>query len=372
MGYLTKHGYALMQLMGAYDREYFTKAGLLDPAGCATADKFYFWSDSMQRDVETGRAIASSMFPQCQVAVHSLPDGRSDPLFSPLAAGVGKSDPALAAAALSGRIGGNPQLLTDTYRAAFEAMRKVLLGPEGKSAKKDLFEEPGTVTPQKDRLAVLNGPLALANRVTDGFLLEYTEGMKEQDVGWGRLNRATLSNLMLLREAYADLTLRTPYLARASGSNLLSHMLRSMQQSVRGETVAGALGKPGDKGLFLLGHDSNLEHLGGILRISWLLEEDQPTSSPPGGALVFEVWREMATGRYSVRTYFMSQSLDQMRNATPLSLDTPPHFSPIFVPGCSTSAPGWPCDWDAFQRVVEGDVDPAFVSAAVPVEAPRP
>ena len=212
------------------------------------------------------------------MTVHAVPAGKSDPLFSPLAAGIGKPDPQLAAAAISGRIGGRPQALTEAYRAGLEALQQVLLGcepgkkcpPEGKSVKKLLLEQPADVQKQS-RLAQLTGPLASASTITESLLLEYTDGKKDQEVGWGRVNRTNLQSLMLLQEAFVDVQLRTPYLARANVSNLLSHLLQSMQQAVQGKPVEGALGKPGDKGLFVMGHDSNLSALGGLLGLSWLL-----------------------------------------------------------------------------------------------------
>jgi len=374
LGYLTEQGHKLMKLMGTYDRQYFLKMGLLRPDSCSDAGQFYFWSDVSQRDIETGREVAAGMFPGCTVRIHAVEQGKQDPLFSPLPTGIGKSDPNLAAAAIAGRVGGNPQALTATYRAGLEAMQAMLLGceagkecpPEGKPAKKILVEQPAAILPQAGRLAQLSGPLSAAATIAESLLLEYTDGKPDKEVGWGRVNKASLQKFLLLQEAYNDLSLRTPYIARVSGSNLMSHMLKSMQQAVRGEQVTGALGKPGDKGLMILGHDSNISNFGGMLGISWLLDGYQPNSRPPGGALVFEVWKDSANGKNSVRTYFLSQTMDQMRNLTPLSLQTPPIMAPIFVPGCSSTAPGWPCDWDAFQRALESAIDPAFVSAAVP------
>jgi|CZKE01.1.fsa_nt_gi 4-phytase/acid phosphatase len=377
VGDLTPRGGTLMKLLGAYDRQYLISAGLLGPNGCADADRFYFWSDTTKRDVESGRALATGMLPGCTVAVHTVPKG-ADPLFSPQAAGVGKTDPGVAAAAISGRIGGRPPALVDTYRAGLEAMQRVLLGckpgdecpPRGKKVGKLLLEQPSAVRRQSDGLADLSGPLNAAATVAESFLLEYTDGMKEQDVGWGRVNKSNLRDMMLLQETYNDFSLRTPYLARARGSNLLSHMLRSMQQAVRGEAVRGALGKLGDSALFVLGHDSDISGFGGMLGISWLLEDYQPNCRPPGGALVFEIWRDTASGKRTVRTYFRSQTLDQMRQLTALSLEAPPSRAAIFIPGCSTASEGWACDWDAFQRAAEAAIDPAFVSPDAPQASP--
>ena len=57
VGYLTHQGHALMKLMGAFDREYLIKHGLLSPSGCADASRYYFWSDTSERDIESGKEI---------------------------------------------------------------------------------------------------------------------------------------------------------------------------------------------------------------------------------------------------------------------------------------------------------------------------
>lgn len=378
LGNLTKQGGELMKLVGAYDREYLIKTGLLSPNGCGDAGRFYFWSDTSQRDIATGHAILAGMLPGCTVPVNSVKAGAPDPLFNPLAAGVGKSDPNLAVAAVVGRIGGHPDKLTDTYHAALETLQRVLLQCDpgaacptaGKVPTTILLDQPTTVKPVANRLAQLDGPVSYASSIAESLLLEYTDGKPAKDVGWGRVNPALLRDILFVQEAHVDLLLRTPYLARVSGSNLLSHMLNSMQQAVRGQAVKGALGKPGDRALFVIGHDSNVSNLGGMLGVSWLLDGYQPNSRPPGVALMFEIWGDAATGKRTVRTSVMSQTMDQMRNLTPLTLQAPPSRAPIFIPGCSVAKEGWPCDWDTFEKTVLAAIDPAFVSPDAPQPGP--
>jgi len=156
-GNLTPHGKTLMQLFGAYDRAYLVQAGLLSPTGCADAGDVYFRADPEERNLETGRALAVGMLPGCALDVHSLPEGTADPLFSPIAAGIGRPDRALAVAAVLGRIGGDPGALLDLYRPGLETMQEVLIGcqpgtrcpPEGKTVKQSLFELPASVGPGK-------------------------------------------------------------------------------------------------------------------------------------------------------------------------------------------------------------------------------
>jgi 4-phytase/acid phosphatase len=125
-GYLTPRGSQLMTLFGRYYREYFAHYGLLPRGGCADTSSVTFLADSDQRTVATGKAIANGIFPDCAVAIHASPSGTHDPLFHSLAAGVGHPDHALAAAALSGRIGDDPAGLVDAYAAPLTKMEKIL------------------------------------------------------------------------------------------------------------------------------------------------------------------------------------------------------------------------------------------------------
>lgn len=72
-----------------------------------------------------------------------------------------------------------------------------------------------------------------------------------------------------------------------------------------------------------------------------------------------------------MRAYIRSQTLDQMRQLTPLSLEAPPSRAAVFIPGCSTAGEGWACDWDAFQRAAEAAIDPAFVARDAPKSGDR-
>jgi 4-phytase / acid phosphatase len=369
-GYLTPHGKALMELFGAYDRAYLSHEGLLSVKGCEDARRLFLWADTDQRTIETGRALAAGMFPDCAVQTQSLPEGTADPLFSPLAVGIGHPDRALAVASVLGRIGTNPGPLLEAYRPAFETMQQVLLGctpgakcpPEGTSVKQSLLELAMSVTQGKgDHLVDFAGPLSTASTFAEVFLLEYTNGMADKALGWGRVNESNMRQMMSLHAVYSDLLRRTPYLARTNGSNLVSHMLKSMEQAVAGKPVAGALGKPGDKAVVIVGHDTNLCNVARTLGLSWLIEGYQPDDTPPGGALVFELWRHPVTGAYTVRTYYMTQTLGQMRKAVPLTLDSPPARAAVFVPGCSTADDGFACGWKEFRRTLETDIDPVFV-----------
>jgi 4-phytase / acid phosphatase len=367
-GNLTPQGSKLMKLFGSYYRLYFSAAGLLHAAGCEDAGHIDIRADAEQRTRDTGRSLASGMMPGCNVEVQTIGEGK-DPLFSPRAAGIGKPDRALAAASISGRIGANPTALVAIHRHAFDSLREVLFGcapdascpAENKAGKQILLTQSSVVQAgQGDHAADLQGPLRTGSTLAEDFLLEYVNGMNGKDLGWGRLDPAKLLEMMRLHAAYADLARQTPYVARVQASNLLSHILRSMEQALSKSPIKGSVGKPGDRVLILVGHDTNISNIAGMLGISWLLDGYQRDDTPPGGALVSEIWQQ-SSGEFAVSTYFVAQSLEQMRKALPLTLDLPPLTSPIFVPGCSTADNKMTCTWKAFQRTVENAVDPAFV-----------
>jgi len=362
-GILTAHGYQLMKLFGAWDREKFASDGLFAPTGCADSTHVSILADIDQRTRETGKALAEGMFPGCSIDVHSRPDGVPDPLFSPRKAGVGHPDPALAAAAIAGRIGGNPANLTETYRPQLAALDRILSGCGHLPAnpkRTSIFDTPASLQPGKgDSLLSVRGPLVTSSTLAENLLLEYTQGMSDADTGWGCLDGATLRYIMQANIAAWNYEDRTPAFARIYASNLLDHIRRTMEQSVAGKPVSGALGKRGDRLVILVGHDTNIVTLAGALGIDWIAD-GRVDDSPPGGALVFELWRSPKSGPF-VRVAFTAQTLEQMRNSEPLTPADPPAEAPIFIPACSR--PDLSCTWDDFSSALRQATDPAYVAA---------
>jgi hypothetical protein len=95
------------------------------------------------------------------------------------------------------------------------------------------------------------------------------------------------------------------------------------------------------------------------LGLSWQTEKDaQPNGTLPGSALIFELWRDQANGALSVRTHFQSQTLDQMRRMTPMTLRSPPVRVSLSPAGCGADSP---CEWGRFRTAIESAIDPTFV-----------
>lgn len=244
-GYLTAHGYKLMTIFGRYDRAELATEGLLAADGCADAARITILADSDQRTRETGKAISEGMFPGCHVDVQALPEKTPDPLFHSLHSGVGHTDAALAQAALAGRVGGDPNNLTEAYRSQLSALDRILGGcgkvPAGEQTRISLLGIPSSLGPGKgDHPIQLRGPLSTASSLSENLLLEYAEGFTGTNLGWGCLDENGLREVMKLHSIAADFEQRTPFIAHIYASNLLDHILKSIEQNAAGKPTEGA------------------------------------------------------------------------------------------------------------------------------------
>lgn len=339
-GYLTPHGFQLMQIFGAFDRAQFASQGILKAEGCSDAGNITIYADSDQRTRETGKALAEGLMPGCGMQVTALPEGTNDPVFHTHPEGSTKSEAALAVAAIAGRIGNDPANITEAYRQQIGYLDHILetcgTASPGKPSRTSLFDIPATLTTGSgDHLADLRGPLYTSSTLSENLLLEYTEGMNDSDVGWGCVHKPELESILQLHAAAVDFTQRTAVTAHAQASNLLDLIGLSLEQAASGRAIRGAKGKPTDHALFLVGHDTNIENIAGTLNLTWIID-GRRDDTPPGGALVFELWQARATHRSYVRLFYTAQTLDQMRNGERLSLNNPPQRVPVFIPGCST------------------------------------
>ena len=87
------------------------------------------------------------------------------------------------------------------------------------------------------------GAIGIGSTASEIFLLEYAQGMREQDVAWGALNGANLEKLqsaLTLHNTQFDLMERTPYIAARQGSMLLRAVLSALQ----GNAASGQLPDP--------------------------------------------------------------------------------------------------------------------------------
>jgi 4-phytase/acid phosphatase len=110
--------------------------------------------------------------------------------------------------------------------------------------------------------------------------------------------------------------------------------------------------------IVLTGSNTNIVGFAGLFHLDWLLPGYQADVAAPGGVLMFEVRQSQSTGEYIVRTSYVSQTMDQLRNRTVLTLAAPPPSAPVFVPGCSIRNATLDCPLARFVAIANQVIDP--------------
>jgi 4-phytase/acid phosphatase len=151
---------------------------------------------------------------------------------------------------------------------------------------------------------------------------------------------------------------RTPAIARARSSLLLSTIARSLDQAATGATVPGALGPSDTALLVIVGHDTNQSNLSGMLGLTWSIDGYPGDDTPPGGALLFELWRNPVSKSDSVRIKYVAQTPDQMHDEATLTFAHPPATATLTIEGCPARSD---CPFRTFAAAVRNAIDPRFV-----------
>ena len=293
-GELSRHGARAVAMLGAFDRGRY--AGLLG-AGCPAIRAV---ADSDQRTIRTAEVYVAALLPGCAVRVDHKPEGEVDRRFSPFAAGAALAGGTALAAARAALPGGDPARLDRALAGDWAAIDRILDCPRAAC----IAARPTSLSATGGKVK-LTGALSLGGSFSETLALEYADNQPLAQVGWGRATREEITRLLALHTWEFAVTARPPAIARAGAAALLGE-------------VAKSLAAPDAPSFSLfVGHDTNLALIGGALRLHWHAPQFAPDDPPPGGALIFERWRNGA-GRYRLAVRFRSQSLDEMRGLTPL------------------------------------------------------
>lgn len=349
-GVLTKHGAAALRILGAYYRTRY--ASLLQQGSCSQP-VIYAEAAATERTIASAQAVLSGLAPGCSIAVRR----DKDRLFS---AGDRLVNQIILRSAIAGRMANHPDWFAHVFAAPLETMHEALThcsGADCNRLKPDFRSFVVQDGRTRKRTEDDENSVGLAADFAENFLLEYTEGLPLDQVGWGRVPRARLDELMAMNTRYHDFMLRTPYWAEVAASRLAERISATLTAQAEGRQLPDQFGNPRTRVVLLDGSDSHLSWLGGLLRLSWLLPDQTIDATPPGGGLVFELGRNPASGADQVEVFFISQTLDQIRYLRPLGHGQIPSIAPIYVPGCSSPGPPYACSVAGFAKVVSRAVD---------------
>lgn len=368
-GFLTPRGEQLMQLMGGYYRVLYGGRGLVQADNCPRPGTVAAWADVDQRTRLSGTAILRGMYPRCSdFALRHQTDLRApDPLFHPQPSANCPMNAAANRSAILARVGGNLGSVQRDYATQLTMMQSVLC-PAGATqavggGRCGLSAAASSIEGYPDGRVGISGPLGIAASSAESFLMELGQGMPKDQVAWGRLaNDSALGELLAVHDRVLDLTNATKPIAAQKGSNLLSQVLATLQDGrkfpgmpVAAEPVRFAL---------LVGHETNIANLAGLLDLAWHTSGFPANSAPPGGALAFELFRDAAGQRY-LRINYYAQSIDDLRNATKLDYRDPPGMMSIDLPACRAQAHEKACPIARFAEIVNAAIDPKCVTGGV-------
>ena len=121
--------------------------------------------------------------------------------------------------------------------------------------------------------------------------MESAEGMPANQVAWGRLSGgAALRDVLKVHRLHLDLTEKTRPIAQQRDRTCWRRSSATLQN---GHKFPGApnIAEPVRFGM-LIGHDTNIVNVAGLLNLGWEIPGYQDNEAPPGSALAFELLRE--------------------------------------------------------------------------------
>ena len=308
---LTLKGGILETMMGQYFRQWVVREGLMTENYLPKDGEIRVYANSMQRTIATAQYFSSGFLPIANVKVNRrFRSSRMDSIFHPQLTDV---SPGFVRHALGeiNAMGGKDGLkgychkLLPAYHKLVEVLdadtTKLLLTDNDTQIHLKLHDEP-----------TMSGSLKLANQAADALILQYYEEPNAAKAAFGhQLSDEDWELISSIKDAYGDLLFTAPTIATQ-----VAHPLLCLLDS---EIVC-----PGRKFTFLSGHDSNLSSILAALGAKYYtLPGTIEHRTPIGSALVLERWVNNY-GQEFIRIQLVYQTSDQLRYATPLTLENPP------------------------------------------------
>lgn len=344
-GELTAHGYAAVVNKGRWEGEHYRQLGLLG-AGCPDAQHIYVRASPLQRTRATADALLTGAFPGCNVKVHHV-EGESDPLFQSEKLPFAQLDPAKEYAAIAARAG-DLAVLQQRLQPAVQQLKQAVC-----AADCTFFDRPWRLKQTKSGSTYVQGLSVLASMV-ETLRLGWSEHLPDHQLAWGNITAASqISTLLPLLTANYDLSNDVPYIAQKRGSILLDAVVKSLENSPD---------TPDTRWLLLVAHDTNIAMVRTLMPFTWQLPGYARGNIPPGGSLVFERWRDIRSNTRFLRIYFQAQSLDDLRQLTPVDDAHPLLREEWHAQHCRSTSVGTLCPYQSTLQQFRGAIDHSALS----------
>ncbi|MDF7679792.1 bifunctional glucose-1-phosphatase/inositol phosphatase [Enterobacteriaceae bacterium ESL0689] len=340
-GQLTTKGGVLEVYMGAYLRAWLEQQGLAGNNKCPSENTVYVYSNSLQRTIATAQFLIAGAFPGCDVTVHhQSPVGTMDPTFNPV---ITDDSPAFREKAIAEM---EKTRHTMPLAASYRLLEKIIDYQNSPTCKGkqpcSLDNTHDIFSAQYQQEPTIAGPLKIGNALVDAFTLQYYQGFPLNQVAWGEIKTdKQWRELSKLKNGYQDSLLSSPEVARNIAKPLVKYIDKTL--AVDGEKSA--------KVTILVGHDSNIASLLSALNFKPYQLHNQYESTPIGGQLVFQNWHDSHADRDLIKIEYVYQSTAQLREAQPLTLQSPPQRVTLALNGCPVDANGF-CSLETFKQLL--------------------
>ena len=344
--YLTTRGGVLESYFGHYFNEWLVDNKLLTENTCPSENEVYIYTNSLQRTIATGQYFTVGAFPGCIVPIiHKEKLGTMDPVFFPV---ISDDNPEFKQAAITSinqtahakGIEGLNQKLNNTYQDLSNIINYTQSTNCLADKQCDFTDLPTKIIIEKGKEPGITGPLRTGTSIADAFILQYYEGAPLQDIAWGKIkNNKQFEQLVAIKEYYNTILFGSSVIAKQVAANLINYINQTFSE------------KNHTKFTFLVGHDSNVASLFSALKIKSYTLPDQFETTPIGGKVVFQKWRDNHSGEALMKIEYFYRSTDQIRNLTQLNRNNPPHKVTLEMENCPTNTMGF-CSFSTFKQII--------------------
>ncbi|WP_294954235.1 bifunctional glucose-1-phosphatase/inositol phosphatase [uncultured Gilliamella sp.] len=345
--YLTTRGGVLESYFGHYFSQWLADNKLLDQKDCPDQNDVYIYTNSLQRTIATGQYFAVGAFPGCNVpVVHKETLGTMDPLFFPVISDDSAEFKQSAINAINNIADSDGvKGLNNKLAHAYQDMSDILNYSQSQNCltdkQCDFSTLPTKLIIEKGKEPGITGPLRTGTSIADAFILQYYEGAPLQDVAWGKIkNNQQFEQLVAIKENYNTVLFGSPVVAKQVATKLVNYINQSFSENEN---------KP--KFTLLVGHDSNVASLFSTIKIKPYQLTDQFETTPIGGKVVFQKWRNNQTGEAMMKIEYFYQSTDQIRHLTELNRQNPPLKVTLEMENCPINTLGF-CAFSTFKQAM--------------------
>ncbi|WP_448101221.1 histidine-type phosphatase [Luteibacter jiangsuensis] len=339
-GMLTPHGRDGMTGIGARLRDQFVADALLGNT-CPDTSTFVVIGDSTPRNRESSEALLEGLTPGCTTGYKATEGSSNNPLFHYRESEDG-AHPA-EARPVRDSIPQPPSALAE--------LQSTLLGCTQATCP--------TIAKRDGKRLLPAGPekaMKLAGTLSENLMLAFAQGMIMENVAFGRGGVDLLGRLITLHNDQFAATKKAMPAAAQAGSNLVAHIAATFGMAPAKPAGVESLLASRKGVVVLVGHDTNLANVAGVLGLDWH-DPKRADDYPPGGALLFSLINRDGTDVIRVRSLMPSMLELRINRYTDMKA------LPVRIAGCRAIGE---CTAAEFKAIVDRAVDTTRVEATLP------